>query len=129
MAYALPAHSSSTLQPFDVSLFSQFKQNLNEEISSVVLPDSRDQIDMFQFCALIRVAHQKSFTSDDKISSFRRSGPWPLDADKFIRVPRAADTNNKKELVGVDEMLTMLEHKRSLARRELIGAKVSIDST
>ena len=124
--YALPAHTSGSTQPLDVVAFSVFKRELNEVISMTLQAGTQHELDMYSFCALMTKAYHKTFTRDIIISSFRRSGLWPLDATRLLNTPRPCDSNALSDVLSPDELMTMLESKRAQVRSEALGANTSL---
>ena len=104
IAYALPAHSSSTLQPCDVGLFGKFKTALNYVISDSVQLDNITTMDMFNFCSLMRTAYEKAFSSEYIHASFLRSRMWPLEPDRFLQMPRPKNHDKLSALVTPEEL-------------------------
>ena len=74
IAYALPAHTSTALQPCDVVLFSKFKEELNTAITILVSPGNGEILTMYNFCAALRTAYLNSFTTHNIQASLRRAG-------------------------------------------------------
>jgi len=75
--YCLPSHTTHALQPLDVGLFSPLKQAWARAIASEEY-DGR-KATKANFLEIYRNAHLKSFTSANILSSFCKTGIWPLD--------------------------------------------------
>ncbi len=74
--YCLPSHTTHALQPLDVVLLSPLKQACAKAISSEEY-DGR-KVTKENFLKIYRDAHLQSFTSTNIITSFHKTGIWPL---------------------------------------------------
>lgn len=84
MTYGLPAHSLGRTQTCDVPAFGEFKHELNIVISSTFSCTSSEHYDVFEFCQCLSKAFYKAFTRQNIISSFCRSGLWPLQPYRLL---------------------------------------------
>lgn len=126
IAYALPAHTSSVLQPCDLVVFSKFKTELNKAISDLVIPGLYTSIDMFQICTAMRTAYNAAFTYINIVASFRRSGLWPLDATRFLKSPLPKDHDAIDVIVSSNELFALMQSKREAARQNILGNDVTV---
>ena len=126
VAYALPSHTSGKTQPLDVVAFAVFKRELNAAISRLVQAKSQTELDMYEYCAVLKHAYHASFTHNNIVASFRRSGLWPLDAMRLISVPRARDINSTGEILTPEALVALLEKKREEARKDILGSEVHL---
>lgn len=73
----LPAHTSHALQPLDVPVFWQMKQEFKRLLSRrTVYSKPIAHTDIFTICELSCGAYQKCLTETNTISGFRRAGLW-----------------------------------------------------
>ena len=126
IVYALPAHTSGKTQPLDVVLFSPFKTYLRDSMDLVVSRDSIDKFDVFDFCSMLRHTYEKSFSRKNIITSFRKSGIWPMNPRQLLYAPRPAGRENLEEVMDVDRMCRLMEAKRMEIRDTVIGANAKI---
>src|SRR5258706_3797883 len=75
--YCLPSHTTHAPQPLDVGLFSPLKQAWARAVASEEY-DGR-KVMKANFLEIYGNAHLKSFTSANILSSFHKTGIWPLD--------------------------------------------------
>lgn len=126
VVYALPAHTSGKLQPLDVVAFSVYKRNLNNLIAKVVRADATDELDMFHFCAIMREAFYESFTRENIRASFKRSGMWPINADRLLGKPLPHDDDDVGTTLQPSELARVYEESRTAARRAILGNDVTL---
>lgn len=74
IVYALPAHTSGKTQPCDVVLFDAFKTALKETMTRLVEKEEYRDLDMFDYCSILRDAYHKAFTRDSIAASLLRAG-------------------------------------------------------
>ena len=84
------------------------------------------QLDMYQYCEILSLAYQKSFTRENIVSPFRRSGLWPLDLHLLLNFPLPWDANALDEILGPAQLIELLESKRKAPREEILGAEISV---
>eukprot|EP00171_Calliarthron_tuberculosum_P023847 IDg23847t1 len=126
--YALPAHTSGKTQPCDVVLFGVFKKRLNEAVQLVARADTRDCIDAFAFCALMRSAFYRAFTRENIQASFTRAGIWPLDASRLLSVPRPRSAEHVDETIAVDALQMLYEQKCRAVRTSILGEDAKVEA-
>ena len=73
IAYALPAHTSGTMQTLGLHVFRSFKENLNTKIAQTGMHVVNMDLDTFDFLRLITAAYATSFTRDNVLKSFAAS--------------------------------------------------------
>ena len=93
IVYLLPSHTSGKTQPLDVILFSDFKNRLQDAVSTCAAPGGGRHYDPFYLCALIRDAYYRAFTVDNVHASFCRSGIWPFDPTKLLSTLRPSTSH------------------------------------
>eukprot|EP00171_Calliarthron_tuberculosum_P002273 IDg2273t1 len=121
VVYALPAHTSGKTQPLDVVTFSVFKNALNEALNAAASTDKLDVYNTFDLCGMLKTAFEPAFSEQNIKSSFARSGIWPLDPSRLLRVPRPAASTNLSSVLSVEKLQEMLDVKLNAARRAVIG--------
>ena len=126
IAYALPAHTSGTTQPLDVVMFSEYKRELNNAIAATLKTADADQLDMFQYCALMTYAYNRNFTRSNIEASFRRASLWLLNPSQLLNVPRLRDTNARSEIMSPEQLVKLLDEKRAAVRKNILGREVSL---
>lgn len=126
VVYALPAHTSGKTQPLDVVAFAVFKNALNEALHTAASADKLDTLNTFDFCSLLKTAFDSAFSKSNIMASFRRSGIWPLDPNKLLRVPRPASGQELTRVLGVGELKALLEEKLGRARRGVLGEDAAL---
>ena len=126
VVYALPAHTSGKTQPLDVVAFSIYKRELNTAISSTVRVGHPEELDMWQYCSILAHAYYKAFTRENIVSSFGRSGLWPLDVQRLLGTAKPRDTNALGEICTTATLINLLEQKRRQAREGILGAELSV---
>jgi len=104
VVYALPAHTSGKTQPCDVQLFGAFKTRLNEVICEAADPFRISQFDTFDFCNFLRQSMDDTFTRQSIVSTFRKSGLWPIDPSRLLSTPRPKSAGNIETLFSVGEL-------------------------
>ena len=57
IAYPLPAHTSGKTQACNVVLFGEYKRAMNQIISDILEPNRVTQLNMFNFCAIMKHAY------------------------------------------------------------------------
>lgn len=121
IAYALPAHTSGTLQPLDVGTFRAFKDNLKNIVSELSSSESGDMAsyDTFDFLKMMKVAHEEAFTRANIKSCFREAGLCPLDPSTVLSLPRPLSTERCSTIASVEQLRTILEEKRQAKRNGL----------
>eukprot|EP00171_Calliarthron_tuberculosum_P005712 IDg5712t1 len=126
VVYALPAHTSGKTQPCDVVLFAAFRAALTDAMIRLVQKDAARQLDMYDYCSILREAYHQAFTRDNIVASFRRSGLWPVDPSRLLAVPRPRDDVDLQTIVPPCELETLLDAKRDAVRRGILGVDVCV---
>eukprot|EP00171_Calliarthron_tuberculosum_P006015 IDg6015t1 len=121
VVYALQAHTSGKTQPLDVVVFSAFKNALNESLNAAASSDCLDVYDTFDFCGMLSSAFRKYFTPENVISSFRRSGIWPLDSSKLLSSPCPASEAEIYRVLTPIDLQRLLEVNLRAARTAVLG--------
>jgi hypothetical protein len=81
----LPSHTSSRLQPLDVSCFHPVKYAWDEKLISHQRLSGFSSISKSDFVDILSKIWQEKFTSGNIQSGFRKTGIFPLDPDQFPR--------------------------------------------
>ena len=126
VVYALPAHTSGKTQPLDVVQFAAFKAALNRCVRDTAQTAPDKAWDIFDVCALLREAKVSSFNSKNVMASFRRCGVWPCDSMRLLGVPRPTDDIQSQALCSVEQLVHLLEERRSDLRRRILGDTATI---
>ena len=126
IVYALPAHTSGKTQPLDVTVFSSFKNALNEAVNLSVSKSYSNDWDVFSFCSMLTHAFNKAFTAHNITTGFRRAGIWPFDASQLLGIPRPQSSNDADTMVSVSELERLLELKRAEMRHAVLGEDATI---
>ena len=93
-------------------MFSQFKTELNNAIAALVAPGQSKALGLYHFCGALRVAYVRALTYEHIHASFERSGLWPLDAERFLKIPLSNNQNELGTLASVDELANLMQTKR-----------------
>lgn len=118
--YALPAHTYRKTQPCDVTLFDNFKRELNDCIGSAEDDCSIDLSDNYNFCCMIHYAYNRAFTHNNITAEFEKSSIWPVDHKRVmnVRLPRA--TEDVSTLLNVDQMEELMVQNRMVVRDSIL---------
>ena len=117
IAYALPSHTSATAQPLDVSVFNSFKHFLRKSIKAATKSVDSTEYDLFDLCIFIRDAYERSFTRENILSSFSRTGVNPMGSGDLLCVPRPISKDEPSKMVSVADLANLLEEKRATVRK------------
>ncbi|KAJ8028012.1 Pogo transposable element with KRAB domain [Holothuria leucospilota] len=103
--FVLPPHTSHILQPLDVSVFGPLKRCFHSECQRYMHQNPGERITRYQVGQLISRAYQKSFTSQNLISAFRKTGVFPfnpttVDKDNFLPAEFLQSNNSPSETVA-----------------------------
>lgn len=114
---ALPAHTSDNLQPLDVSVFGPFSNFVNSRIMQLALEDrimnSRpSKMSGREVWDSICEGHDRSFTSKNIQSGFRRTGLWPLSL-------RAVIPNGVRRSITDGSLVSLKAVERKIDERAL----------
>lgn len=120
IVYALPAHTSGSTQPLDVSVFGPFKEHLRNCIEELATPFSTNVYDVFDYLKVMREAYGLAFTRKNVLSGFEKSGIWPLNYKALLNTPRPASTINTYKILSVCQLEELMEGRRA-RRREIMG--------
>jgi DDE superfamily endonuclease len=121
IAYALPAHTSGTTQPFYVAVFRPFKLCLNDTRSRCSRSARGALYDEFDFCGIMRMAHLHAFTPDTMRSAFANTDIWPFTPEVELRKTMPASADDVSTMASVQDLNRILEQKRV---EEVAGAAV-----
>lgn len=86
IAYAIPVNTSGKTQPCDFVVFSKFKEEVNEALNNLLDVDTFLSFVMYEFFNVLLFAYRKAFLTANIVSSFRRSGLWPVDPTRLYRL-------------------------------------------
>lgn len=78
-----PPHTSHRLQPLDVSVFSPFKNRCKAEFNSWVSKNPGKTISIYNVAGLSALAYDNSFTRQNILAGFKKSGIVPYDRNIF----------------------------------------------
>lgn len=79
----LPPHCSHKLQPLDVGVFGPFKKFFSKVCDEWHATHPGQSLTIYYIAELFTKAMVKSFTPENIIASFRRTGIYPLNSDIF----------------------------------------------
>lgn len=79
----IPPHTSSKLQPLDVSVYKSLKNFYNAECNSFMLSHPSRTISIYDVANLFGKAYSKAFSMSNIVSGFRATGIWPFDRNIF----------------------------------------------
>ena len=103
-----------------------FKERLQDAVNSFAAPGSGHVYDVFDLCSLIRHAYEKAFTGSNIQASFYRSGIWPFDPKKLLRVPRPASAEPYANIMSVEELCFAFEEKQKALRSSVLGSEATL---
>eukprot|EP00171_Calliarthron_tuberculosum_P005800 IDg5800t1 len=109
------------LLPHDVVAFASYKNVLNESLNAAESTDKLYCFDAFDFLGLLRTAFYRALTRSNIQASFRQSGIWPLCPAALLNVRLPASVNSPVQLLSVEQLVSLLEVKRSAVRKEILG--------
>lgn len=115
IAFALPAHTSGTMQPLDVSVFGPWKAHVDNVLNRMCAPGSDNVFDVFDFCKIMKAAYSNGFTRHNIQSGFRKTGLWPLDPSVVLGQSRPLGADCLT-VATVADMEKMLREKMMLMR-------------
>lgn len=82
----MPAHSTHLLQPLDVGLFGPLQQRYAINVSEILFSmDYQVSLSKTQFYQAFRKAHDQTFTKQNILSAWRKSGYFPFNPNFIIR--------------------------------------------
>eukprot|EP00734_Pompholyxophrys_sp_LG126_P000195 Pompholyxophrys_sp_v1_NODE_37_length_3331_cov_9.873932.p1 type:complete len:348 gc:universal NODE_37_length_3331_cov_9.873932:2121-3164(+) len=84
--FALPAHTSSALQPLDLSVFGPLKEYIRQAFQNWIEGHQGCSFNRLHFCSLFVEAWDKAHCPDNIKSGFEKGGIWPLNKDILRRV-------------------------------------------
>lgn len=111
IVYTLLEHTSGKTQLLDVVLFAPFKKHLRDSMTFVASRGGMDYFDMFDFCGMLLHAYGKAFSRQDIVTSFRKTGIWPMNPTQLLCVPLLAGYNNLEEVMDVNKQCDLMEEK------------------
>lgn len=90
--------------------------------------ENRHPIKVFEFCAMLKEAFERSFTTSNMKASFKRAGRLPFDANKLLPIPYSI-SGNETGTIGTPEQLALeFEKKRNIIREQVLGQDAKIFS-
>eukprot|EP00171_Calliarthron_tuberculosum_P002436 IDg2436t1 len=97
-AYALPANTSGSTQPLDVSVFSPYKTYINEYLyrTSSSLRSAK-KVSQFDLCEAFNHAYNLAFSQKNIMKGFEKTGTWPFNTDKLLSCPLPRNSSNLKD--------------------------------
>lgn len=116
IAFALPAHTSGTMQPLDVSVFAPWKSHIDKVLSSMCTPGTDNVFDVFDFCKIMKAAYCDAFTKENIQSGFQKTGLWPVNAAVVLGQDRPLSSDAPTQVATPEDMARMLEEKRAMLR-------------
>lgn len=72
-------HTTHRMQPLDVSVFGPLKKNFEQHLNVFLKQHAGRVINQFDVCKIFSPAYQKSASSQNAISGFKKTGIWPYD--------------------------------------------------
>ena len=120
IVFALPAHTSGSTQPLDVSIFGPFKEYLRGCIQRMSSPLVTNCYDVFDYLNIMSEAYRQAFTYKNIKSGFAKTGLWPIDPMVLLNVPRPVSTSDPRTILSVEGMEIMMEERRKKSR-DLLG--------
>eukprot|EP00171_Calliarthron_tuberculosum_P001809 IDg1809t1 len=116
--YALPAHTSGTTQPLDVSIFSPFKHYINESLyknmpSTIQQDELSQEISIFDLCRSFKEAYEKAFTIGNIVKGFEKTGAWPYCPARLLSRPLHKSADDLHTIVSEEGLIEMVKEKRS----------------
>ena len=82
--------------------------------------------DIFDVFAPLREAYSSSFNSKNIKASFRRCGVRPCGAMKLLGVSRPTNDTQSQELCSVEQLVQLLEDRRSVFRQRIMDDTATI---
>jgi hypothetical protein len=76
--FVLPPHTSHILQPMDVGCFGPFETLYQQEVHKFMRQSVGRSVTRYDICSLVCKVYEKSLSSDNLRSSFKRTGIHPL---------------------------------------------------
>lgn len=113
IAYCLPAHTSGTTQPLDLTVFSCLKHYYGEGLRKMAAASFNKTYDMFDFCDLITYVYRKAVEPAARRAGFSRAGLCPLDPSQLLGTPRPMSSDAVHYIVSVKNMMALLDIKRA----------------
>ena len=124
IADALPAHTSGTTQPLDVSIFGPFKNAFRINLDIVVA--GRRQLDSplseFDIATIITRSYEEATIPANIKAGFSKTTIWPLDEVRLFGKARPASAKNLDKIVSVEDMIALLDRKRAQAAEDILPA-------
>ncbi|XP_071849604.1 uncharacterized protein [Apostichopus japonicus] len=107
--FVLPPHTSHILQPMDVTMFGPLKTFYHQECQKFMRENPGQGITRYHICELISKAFLKSFTPANLVTSFRKTGIYPVEPDavsKLHFIPaehlNVANQNKSRNKIAAD---------------------------
>ncbi|XP_055902279.1 uncharacterized protein LOC129938634 [Eupeodes corollae] len=82
----LPPHSSSKMQPLDVTVYKPFKTAYNNAIDNFMMQNPEKTFTIYDIAAAAGYAFEKSMTPSNIVAGFRKTGIYPPDREVFTDV-------------------------------------------
>ncbi|MES9884138.1 MAG: hypothetical protein ABW185_25105 [Sedimenticola sp.] len=83
--FVLPAHTSHILQPLDVGVFGPFKRYYYSECATFMRDNIGQKVTKYEMCHISSQAYIKAMTPVNIISSFKKTGIFPLSREVISR--------------------------------------------
>lgn len=87
--FLLPPHSSHITQPLDVAIFGPFKIMNYRECSSYMQNNPGATVTKYEIAKLSSKPYMKAISTDNLVSSFRKTGIFPLKPEIFDTMPES----------------------------------------
>lgn len=82
----IPPHSSNKIQPLDVVLFKPFQTYYDAAVDSWMSHNPGQTFTIYNTAACVGMAHARAMTPENIISSFKKTGIFPIDKHVFTEV-------------------------------------------
>ena len=79
IAVVLPGHTSSSLQPLDVGVFSPLKNYTRTKMGKRILANPLNKVSKRDFPSFVAGPWKQAMTLLNIVSAFKKSGLWPVD--------------------------------------------------
>eukprot|EP00171_Calliarthron_tuberculosum_P003179 IDg3179t1 len=109
--HAIPAHTSGTTQPPDVSVFSPFKRRINEHTSSLSKEEG-SKIDLYNMCCAFNDAYTDTFSRSNIKGGFDKTGLWPLNSKRLLSRPLPLTYDDIDTVVQVEDLCKRVQDIR-----------------
>eukprot|EP00171_Calliarthron_tuberculosum_P021386 IDg21386t1 len=116
-AYAIPAHTSGTTQPLDVTVFGPFKKAINDFLSrmsrrSLGRTEAASKVSLYDMCRAFTAAYNLAFSWANIVAGFEKTGLWPLSPDRLLSRSLPLSHDDIETVLEVPDLKKMLAEKR-----------------